>query len=628
MTLVTDTPGTSAREKTAGVGYPRQEAFLLLLLLGYAGLMWVWGAGHLDLTHSMEAARAVGARTMMRTGDYLVPRLGERVNLAKPPLLYWAIALASLPGGEVTEVTVRLPSALAAMLVLLLLYMNLRRTFGAGMALVSCLAVATLPMVFPAAQVGEVNMLLALGVTLSIVSAFNMLEGRHPWLHAALCGLGLSVGLLAKGPIALLFFVPTMLLYLGYRAGGRLADNWRWSLTYMAAIAVLTRLSLATATSSVPAGAALYAVPVGMLLYFGLRNRGEAKGGWRWLLVLAVVLAFTVPWAVLVVQRLGFEHVREVFVREVWRTRSSEVGKSNQAPIWYYLVRIPGAALPWSLLAIPVFFPGYGAQLTERQRRMLLLARCWLVGSVILFTVISPGRRVRYLLPVFPPISLLAGEVLMRAAAGELRQWMERYARIWAAACFYCLCAAPIMLTVLWFSQGIPPSAWAALMALLAASGAAAGVHWHRRRSRLFAPLVALLPVMLGAKILMDFGLPQVLNTGESPRSACRHIRSHVPAGEDFYVWGEAHPEVLFYLNPEVAGLSHALESHGQALICLEVDRGTVLQSAHLPPGHPWQEVERAPDERNELVLLRHGVDGAPRAGRTGTSGMVADAGL
>jgi 4-amino-4-deoxy-L-arabinose transferase-like glycosyltransferase len=593
---------------------PLRGSVLLALVLAYAALMWIWGAGRLDIAHSMEAARAVGAREMMRSGDYLIPRLGGHVNLAKPPLFYWAVALVSLPGGEVTEGTVRLPSALSAMLVLLALYLAVRPTFGVGTAIVSCLAAATLPMVFSAATVGEVNMLLALGVTVSILSAFTMLEGRRVWLNAALCGVGLSVGLMAKGPIALLFFVPTMLLYIGYRTGGRLADDWRLSLAYMVAVAVLVRLALFAATRGGPVGALLYAVPVGMLVYFGLRNARGVTCGRCWLVALAVVLVLSLPWPVLAARHLGFGNVREVLVREFWQARSGNVGASNRAPIWYYLVRLPAAALPWSLLAIPAFFPRYGAEATEGQRRLLLLARCWLVGSVVLFSVVSPARRVRYLLPVFPAVSLLAADVLMRSAAGGVRSWMARHVRIWAAACVYAFCAAPFVLVAVWLAEGLRFSAWAVAMALVAATGAAAGVYWRRRRHSPFAPLVGLVLVMLGAKMLLHFGLSQAANEEESSRAACQSIREHVQPGEHFYFSGQVHPDVLFYLDPEAPGLAGARQSRGHALVCTEAGVGKAAQLADIPPGWTYNEIDRARYGKKELVLLRLDATIPPRA--------------
>ena len=61
-----------------------------------------------------ESRWANAAREMIETGDWLVPRLYGEPLFTKPPSMYLAIVLCSLPLGSVTEFTARLPSALAA----------------------------------------------------------------------------------------------------------------------------------------------------------------------------------------------------------------------------------------------------------------------------------------------------------------------------------------------------------------------------------------------------------------------------------------------------------------------------------------------------------------------------------
>ena len=580
----------------------RGEALLLGLVLLYAGVMWVWGVGRLDVAHSMEAARAVGARTMLRTGDYLIPRIGARYNLAKPPLFYWAVAAVSGLAGGVSAATVRLPSAAAAMTVLLILYLAVRPVFGRATACVSCVVAATLPMVFAAATVGEVNMMLALAVTGSLLSAFYMLDSTRWWPYAVLSGSCLAMGVMTKGPIILMFFVPTVLLYVGYRRGGRLADDWRWSLAYMAAIALLVRLALALSTGAGPAGGLLYVVPAAMLLYFGLRGAGGTRQGACWAIVLAAALLLTAPWPILAAERLGFARLQAALVREAWQLRSSHVGASNRDPIWYYLQALPAAGLPYSLLVPLAFVPGYGSCSSARQRRMLLLARCWLAGSIVLFTVASPARKVRYLLPVFPAMSLLAADVLVRGTSGTLRGWMNRYVRSGRAFCVYALCLAPFVLTALWFAAGLRLSGWAVGMTLAASVGAALGLYLHRCRQYRWAALVALPLVLVGAKILIHFGLSEVANKRDSPRVACRRIRERVPEGETLYLSGRARPPVMFYLAAESSGLAEALRTRGQAFVCLGLGKDG---SRDVPANWRCTELERATYRRGSLVLLR-----------------------
>jgi 4-amino-4-deoxy-L-arabinose transferase-like glycosyltransferase len=595
-------PRDDGQQPASGLRFGKwHEAGLLGLLLAYAVLMWVWGAGRLDIAHAMEAGRAVGARTMMETGDYLVPHLGAEVNLRKPPLFYWLAAMTSRLCGGTSETAVRLPSALSAMVILLVLYFAMRPVFGSLKAYGACLVAATLPMVLPAATVGDVNMLLAAGVAISTLAAFHMLEQpRYRWVYAVLCGIGLAVGLMTKGPIVLLFFVPTVLLYMGYRHGGTLANNWRWSLGYMAIVALLFHLSLWTAVNWGTPGGLLYVAPLGMLLYFGLRGVGRYRCAACWFVVAAVALLLSAPWPMLVIQRLGFEQVHDVLVREAWQLRSSDVKVSNEAPIWHYLLTLPVATLPWSLLVPLAFFPRYGSNASDREKKMLLLARCWLVGSVVLFTVISPARRTRYVLPVFPAISLLAADAYVRGVAGALRPGMNRYVRHWAVVLAYALCGAPILLAVMWLASGLPLSASG--FGMVAVAGAGLGVYLHRFKRSQWAAPVALAMALLAGTIFLHFGHSQIFNRQESPRLACEQIRKHVPTGDKLYLYGQVRPEAVFYLHGESLELPQVLALNATAFICVDT-RNAETPDQLLPCR--YTEVARARYGKDDLVLLK-----------------------
>ena len=61
-----------------------------------------------------EAKRAIIARHMMESGDYLIPYLSENIYTKKPPGYNWFICLTSLlGGGEVTVFSARLTSVIS-----------------------------------------------------------------------------------------------------------------------------------------------------------------------------------------------------------------------------------------------------------------------------------------------------------------------------------------------------------------------------------------------------------------------------------------------------------------------------------------------------------------------------------
>jgi 4-amino-4-deoxy-L-arabinose transferase-like glycosyltransferase len=74
-----------------------------------------------------EGLRARLAAEAMATGHWLVPSLCGEPHLSKPPGMSLAIVLCSLPVGQVTPLTARLPSVLAAAVTLALWAWTFRR---------------------------------------------------------------------------------------------------------------------------------------------------------------------------------------------------------------------------------------------------------------------------------------------------------------------------------------------------------------------------------------------------------------------------------------------------------------------------------------------------------------------
>ena len=104
------------------------------LVLGY-GL----SAGPLYRT---EGLRALVAAEMLRSGNWLVPTLYGEPLLTKPPGMYVAIALVSWPFGAVSEWSARLPSVLAATVLVLLFAQTFARELGRRAGVVAALVLS------------------------------------------------------------------------------------------------------------------------------------------------------------------------------------------------------------------------------------------------------------------------------------------------------------------------------------------------------------------------------------------------------------------------------------------------------------------------------------------------------
>lgn len=204
-------------------------AFALILittvLLGFR-----LGAGPFE--RSSERRCHEVAREMVESGDYLVPRFDGAIRLQKPPLYYWLAAGTANVVGEVSLLSTRLPSAIAALL-LLLVVMGYAATTGS--ASVSLLAGVLLLLSFQFAtsgRRGDAEMWLALASSCAIVSFDRYAAtGAIKWLSAFT--LALLVAFLAKATAAIVTVVLPVFLMT------RLATTRRRTSIRAIAIAIL-----------------------------------------------------------------------------------------------------------------------------------------------------------------------------------------------------------------------------------------------------------------------------------------------------------------------------------------------------------------------------------------------------
>jgi 4-amino-4-deoxy-L-arabinose transferase-like glycosyltransferase len=178
-----------------------------LILVALGALLFCWGLGDRDLASSHEARAAQNAQMVLSEGHWLLPRLFDgHLELQKPPLYYWLVALLGWAGGgAVGPWAVRLPAALSALGCVLFVHLvGCRRGrpiagFLAALALATCLHFTWL------ARVGRIDMPLTFAITVALGSFhLGMADAANPrrrWFLLGYTALGL--GVLLKGPIAL-----------------------------------------------------------------------------------------------------------------------------------------------------------------------------------------------------------------------------------------------------------------------------------------------------------------------------------------------------------------------------------------------------------------------------------------
>lgn len=167
----------------------------------------------------------------LHSGGVIIPMVQDRPRLNKPPLIYWLQAASAclFSFGDPARDAIwmyRIPSLLCAIGSVLVTWRLGCRMFDPRAAWLGAALLAVCPLVAFDAHQARADQLLLLSVVLSQAALWRVWnEKRATWLHAALFWLAISMGIMAKGPIAPLIALLTMLVVCVFdRSWGRLRD--------------------------------------------------------------------------------------------------------------------------------------------------------------------------------------------------------------------------------------------------------------------------------------------------------------------------------------------------------------------------------------------------------------------
>jgi 4-amino-4-deoxy-L-arabinose transferase-like glycosyltransferase len=330
------------------------RALTVMAVFGGSLLLGLAASGKAFNYH--EARYAQGAREMLETGDWLVPTIGKRARLQKPPIIYWAMAASMAAFGSESEWPARFPSVVASLAAAMLIADLSARQFGRKVGLVAGLAQLSSVYVLVSGQLADPDMLLAAAVTLGMWSFARFLlaepAARSRGFSVAFWSAA-GISFLIKGPIGPVLFVPAALICAAM-ARRRDAVRFFFEPIALACFALLV----------VPWPVAAYLSHPGILGAWGEENVARFRG---------------------------------------------ELGRSSP---FFYLYTAPWMALPWTPLAVT----GAVALWNERPRDLIFsLFLAWLCVDLAILSV-SAGKHDRYLVPVLPPLALFAARGLLDAA--------------------------------------------------------------------------------------------------------------------------------------------------------------------------------------------------------------------
>ncbi len=188
----------------------------------------------INLTDTTEGRYSTIGRDMAASGDYITPMVwhsgGYVPYLGKPPLQFWMIA-ASIKIFGANEFAARFPSFLAAALLLILMYEILRRYIDPEIAGLSVCILTACPFFFVYSGTVIVDMTLTLFVGAAVCCQIALMNERTKarqtaWSLAVFASL--SLGMLTKGPIAVIIFGFPVVLWSLWNRSWLAFKNHRW----------------------------------------------------------------------------------------------------------------------------------------------------------------------------------------------------------------------------------------------------------------------------------------------------------------------------------------------------------------------------------------------------------------
>jgi 4-amino-4-deoxy-L-arabinose transferase-like glycosyltransferase len=314
------------------------------------------GLGLRDPWPADEPRFALIAQDMLRSGDWLLPRVGGDLYADKPPFYFWLLAAAMALTGSL-RLGFLLPSLLAGVGTVLLVYDLLRRARGREVALAGAFVLlVTFQFTWQARQ-AQIDGVLCFLTTLSLYGLLrHLLVGPAPgWFVAGWAVAGLGVITKGVGFLPLLVLIPFVVLT---RRG------------WPASVAAIGRLWLP--------GVAAMLFAIGT--WFVPMMLATAAGG----------------------QLLDY---RNELLFEQTVTRYAGAWHHHEPP-WHYLTEvIPVLWLPLVAL-VPWLWPRWRAALRNHDTFVAMLL-IWAVIVVVFFSA-SSGKRGVYVLPAVPALAMAA----------------------------------------------------------------------------------------------------------------------------------------------------------------------------------------------------------------------------
>jgi 4-amino-4-deoxy-L-arabinose transferase-like glycosyltransferase len=321
--------------------------FVIYLLI-LAAFVLFFHLGDRDMWNGLESESAVAGWDMVETGRILIPHILDQPFVDnRPPGAWWLIAATYKLTGVRNTWTARLPSALAALGCIFLVYAMGRRAANANAGFLSALILMGMVYFVFLGRMSQQDMLLTLATTLCLWAFWRSLDNNEPVFRFVLAfQIFLGLGVLIKGPAVVINVFCPLAVYILY------SRRWR----------------------DVKWTSFIVTLPVGLCLSL-----------WWYLYV----------W-------VAWPTMRDVLVH-----RFTDQSSIHVEAFYFYFLRLPELLGP-VLLFIPLLVIGWRkAGPTQRHGPL----GYFMISAVTMFFVycLFASKRIHYLGPLLPALSLALG---------------------------------------------------------------------------------------------------------------------------------------------------------------------------------------------------------------------------
>jgi 4-amino-4-deoxy-L-arabinose transferase-like glycosyltransferase len=490
---------------TGSLSFPclsgRTRRYLLPATLILFSLMLLWSGLSNRALWGPEGRSGVIVKEMVQSGNYFLPTINGSIYFDKPLLGYW-VTLPWVRLGGLSEAMLRLPSTMAGLGTILIIFFIGRRLFDEGTGIFAALFLATSPMFLLWARTASPDMMNTFVVWLMLWAFLLAREGRFRYLYV-FYGIG-AIGSFFKGPVAPAVSLFTVFFYSTWSVlSGRndrvsfskaLSNEFFWIVSVPAVWSIVTSLLLF---------GALWAAPI---------------------IITGSSLSASMMW-------------KENIVRFVGQL-------DHRDPPYAYVVPLVSFSAPWTFFTL--------ASLCGVKHWEHGTARRWYILSalgILLFFLISGSRRSYYILPLIPALGLITG----KAMADWTREEGDSGLRLFSSAAVLTValvvaCAGTVAYA--YFFMRLYRDISELLIAVPILAGAALAFHFVLKKERLKVLAVFFIVIFIIDLWGFTTGM-RIAERGRTLREFAGSAGAEIgKTGEDnTALFREGSAELIFYLN-------------------------------------------------------------------------------